>query len=118
MAPKLPRLVERTLSRLIRTFSPEQVVLFGSYAKGTQHGSSDVDLLIVADLAGSPEIYSKRARQLCGDCFPHIDVVFATPAEVLAAERDRSPFLLSILGTGVVIHRREGLKSGAGGGLS
>jgi hypothetical protein len=33
-------------------------------------------------------------------------VVFATPQEVLRADAARSPFLLSILGTGVEVYRR------------
>jgi uncharacterized protein len=106
MLHELPPLVQRTLQRLIRAFVPEQIMLFGSYAKGTTHAGSDVDLLIVADLAGSPAIHNRRARQLAADCFPRIDVVFATPQEVVSAETAKSPFLLSILGTGVVIYRR------------
>ena len=31
----------------MREFSPEQVILFGSYAKGTARPDSDVDLLVV-----------------------------------------------------------------------
>ena len=63
-------------------------------------------MLIVADLPGKPESHNRRARQLSSDCFPRIDVVFATPQEVLRADAARSPFLLSILGTGVEVYRR------------
>jgi predicted nucleotidyltransferase len=108
MAVELPKLVERTVQRLIGAFGPEQIVLFGSYAKGTRHAGSDVDLLIVADLVGNPEVHNRRARQLAGDCFPRIDMVFASPEEVLSAGGARSPFLESILGSGVVIYRRNG----------
>jgi hypothetical protein len=66
-----------------------------------------VDLLVVADLAGNPAIYNRRARQLAADSFPRIDVVFATPQEVASAPTAKSPFLLSILGTGVVIYQRK-----------
>jgi predicted nucleotidyltransferase len=102
----LPPLVERTLQRLIRAFDPERIVLFGSYAKGSHHLHSDVDLLIVADLPGNPAIHSRRARQLAADSFPRIDVVFATPQEIASADSAKSPFLLSILGSGLVIYQR------------
>lgn len=105
----LPPLVRRTVERLIAAFAPEEIRVFGSYAKGTQHGGSDVDLLVVAPLAGwSADTHQRRARQLAADCFPPIDVVFCTPAERDGAARLASPFLASILESGQVIYRRNG----------
>ena len=103
---EMPPLVQRTLQRLIRAFAPERIVLFGSYAKGTVHGGSDVDLLVIANLEGNPTFHQRRARQLAADCFPRVDVVFATPAEVAEAATARSPFLLSILGNGITLYTR------------
>jgi len=102
----LPPLVQRTLERLIRAFAPERIVLFGSYAKGTVHGGSDVDLLVIANLEGNPAFHQRRARQLAADCFPRVDVVFATPLEVAEAATAKSPFLLSILGKGITLYAR------------
>ena len=107
MPANVPPLVQRAVDRLVLSFSPEKVVLFGSYAKDTIHLGSDVDLLVVADLSRSPEAYQRRARQLTADCFPLVDVVFASPADVAVAAEARSPFLHSILGGGVVIYERE-----------
>jgi uncharacterized protein len=104
MAPDLPPLVQRTLKRLIAAFAPQRVILFGSYAKGTAHGGSDVDLLVVANLGANKDLQQRRASQLASDCFPRVDVVLATPTEVADAGRAKSPFLLSILGTGIEIY--------------
>lgn len=106
MPVRLSPLVERTLQRLIRAFAPERVVLFGSYAKGTTRAGSDVDLLIIAHLAGNPMFHERRARQLTADCFPRVDIVFATPEDVATASAARSPFLQSILGTGITLYCR------------
>lgn len=106
MPPDLPPLVQRTLRRLIRAFSPERIVLFGSYAKGTVHDRSDVDLLVIANLEGNPAFHQRRARQQAADCFPPIDVVFATPADVTGAASAKSPFLLTILRSGITIYTR------------
>jgi predicted nucleotidyltransferase len=106
MGPELPPLVERTLARLIRAFAPERVVLFGSYAKGTANGESDVDLLVIANIQGSIAHYQRLARQLAADCFPRIDVVVATPTEVANAADARSPFLASILTHSVTLYTR------------
>jgi len=105
----LPPLVQRTVERLIAAFAPEEIRVFGSYAKGTQHAGSDVDLLVVAPLGGrSADAHQRRARQLATDCFPPVDVVLCTPAERDGAAHLGSPFLASILETGQVIYRRDG----------
>jgi uncharacterized protein len=106
MSLPLPPLVHRTLQRLIRAFAPERIVLFGSYAKGTSHDDSDVDLLVVADLDGDPVFHQRRARQLTADCFPPVDVVFCRSEDLAEAATSRSPFLLSILGSGQTIYSR------------
>lgn len=102
----LPILVQRTVARLIRAFAPERIVLFGSYAKGAVHPASDVDLLVVSNLQGNPVFHHRRARQLAADCFPPVDIVFATPDDIANAATARSPFLLSILGSGLTIYSR------------
>jgi predicted nucleotidyltransferase len=102
----LPPLAERTLQRLIRTFSPDKVLLFGSYAKGTQHAFSDVDFLVIGNFRGSALSLKQRARQISSDCFPPVDVVFATPEEVADANLQRSPFLMSVVGKGVVVYEK------------
>lgn len=40
----------RALAKIIaEKFNPEEIILFGSYAYGKPHASSDVDLLVVMD---------------------------------------------------------------------
>lgn len=104
--PTLPPLVERTLLRLIRAFAPERVLLFGSRAKGMEKASSDIDLLVIAQVEGDPALHQRRAKQLASDCFPRVDVVIATPEEVANAAHARSPFLLSILDSGIPLYTR------------
>jgi predicted nucleotidyltransferase len=103
----LPPALARVIERFVRAFAPEAIVLFGSYAKGTQRPGSDVDLLVVAELLGSTEFHLRRAHQLAADCFPPIDVVFATPAEIAEAGSAPSPFLQSILGRGELVYCRS-----------
>src|SRR5262249_34097366 len=100
--------LRRVVGRYVRAFAPQRIVLFGSYAKGTNHSGSDVDLLVVADVREGAARHLRRARQLAADCFPPVDVVFATPEEVAGAATAASPFLLSILGSGVTLYERPG----------
>ena len=103
MPPHLPPLIQRTLLRLVRSYSPERILLFGSHAKGTARAGSDYDLLVIANVGENRAAHLRRARQLASDCFPPVDVVFATPREVAEVATARSPFLQSILGSGITV---------------
>ncbi len=102
-----PAFLSRVLERLVRSFAPGRIVIFGSYAKGTARPGSDVDLLVVADLEGDPVALQRRARQLVADSFPPVDVVLCTPEDVAEAHTARSPFLLSVLGSGITVYCRS-----------
>ena len=102
-----PAFLRRSIERLVRAFAPDHIILFGSYAKGTARLGSDVDLLVVADLAGDPLTHLRRARQLVADAFPPVDIVLCTPEDVAEAPTARSPFLLSVLGSGITVYSRS-----------
>jgi predicted nucleotidyltransferase len=116
MEPRQPlAFLHRPIERLARAFAPERIMLFGSYAKGTAHPGSDADLLVVADFEGDPAAQLRRARQLVADCFPVVDVVFCTPEDVARAQVARSPFLLSVLESGVTVYQRTAARPSSAG---
>ena len=41
------RAIRRFARRIAEKFQPEKIILFGSYAYGTPHNESDVDLLVI-----------------------------------------------------------------------
>ncbi len=47
MIPK--ELIDEVIRRLIKTYNPEAIYIFGSYAWGTPTEDSDLDLLIIVD---------------------------------------------------------------------
>lgn len=106
-APPLPPFLRTPIERLVRALAPARIVLFGSYAKGSERPGSDVDLLVIADAAAEPAAFARRARQLVATNFPPIDIVLCTPEEAEHADRARSPFLQSILGSGVTVYSRQ-----------
>jgi len=115
MTPQLPPLVERTVQRLIRAFAPERIAVFGSFAKRTTHLASDIDLLVVTRSGENRSQQERRARQLAADCFPEVDIVFATLDEIAAAHEARSPFLHSILGSAITLYESRPQESPADG---
>jgi predicted nucleotidyltransferase len=104
MLQPAPPYLRRPLERLVRAFAPTQIVLFGSHAKGEAQPGSDVDLLVVADLDGDRTLHLRRARQLVAASFPPIDIVLCTPEEAGGAATAASPFLASVLESGVVLY--------------
>jgi predicted nucleotidyltransferase len=75
-------LVERIVNRIVEAIHPEKVILFGSRARGTADGDSDVDLAVVYS---GPE--SKREIQIqIHKLFRHpdfsLDVFVLTPEEL------------------------------------
>jgi predicted nucleotidyltransferase len=99
-----PTFLKTPIQRLARALAPTRIVLFGSYAKGTERPDSDVDLLVIADAAREPATAMRRARQLVATNFPPIDVVLCTPEDAQHADCVLSPFLQSILESGVTIY--------------
>lgn len=52
------------VTELVRRYRPERVVLFGSYAYGSPHEESDIDLLIVTDHSPRREELWRAAHEL------------------------------------------------------
>ncbi len=47
-SPNIPlAAIRRFVRRIAERFRPEKIILFGSYAYGTPHNESDVDLLVI-----------------------------------------------------------------------
>ena len=94
------RKIEEMVRRIVERFHPEQVILFGSYARGKAGPDSDVDLLVVMPVSGSKrKIAVEIDLALAGMGLPK-DIIVVTPEEV-ARLRD-------IIGTIIYPAVREG----------
>ncbi|RMI05029.1 MAG: nucleotidyltransferase domain-containing protein [Calditrichaeota bacterium] len=51
----LPLIVEK-----LKKLRPYKVILFGSYARGTSHPDSDIDLLVVLDTESIPQTFQEH----------------------------------------------------------
>ena len=78
----LQETLDEIVSRIVKQFHPEKIILFGSHARGTIDINSDVDLLIVMPV---PDTRRKLATEidlsLVGIDLP-TDVIVVTPEEV------------------------------------
>lgn len=96
--------IDKVVSLIVENVNPDKIVLFGSYAYGTPHEDSDLDLLIIKDTA--VEKY-KRVREvrkyLRGTKIP-MDLLVYTNTEVEESKDDRTSFLYRILEKGRVLY--------------
>jgi predicted nucleotidyltransferase len=94
-------LLAEIVRRLVNTYLPEQIYLFGSRARGDSHGDSDYDLLvIVADLAPPDRrdsIHAYRALRGTG-----------TAADVIVMTRSYFDWMLDAAASLPATVQREG----------
>jgi len=83
-----------------REFAPQEVILFGSYARGDQTADSDIDLLIVFPHGVDKAAEAIRIRRAIGRINTGVDIVVSSAQEVAEWE--------DVLGTIFYYARREG----------
>ena len=93
--------VTRFSDALRTIFDPVMVVLYGSYAKGTQTSLSDIDVAVIVDnvkgdfLDKEAQLY--RLRREIDDRIEPI---------LLEIDCDRSGFLHTVINTGEIVYKR------------
>lgn len=104
---QLPGAVQEIVETIRRGYDPERIIVFGSYARGTQGKGSDLDLLVVKDTTAR---WTDRVRAVSGLVTPRrvpMDIIVRTPAEVNEALRHRELFIRQVMEEGVVAYERE-----------
>jgi len=79
-------IIQKIKERLVSSFRPQRIILFGSQARGTADDRSDVDILVVCNFEGKRrQLMLEMDRSLIGLKLAR-DIVILTPEEF---ERDR-----------------------------
>jgi predicted nucleotidyltransferase len=92
--------------RIVALCNPERVYLFGSYAKGTAHEGSDLDLLIVAPSV-LPRLHRGKVLSATLRTFPcHFDLLFFTSQELEEELKDPYSFISCIMAGGRLLYRK------------
>ena len=76
------------IERIVSEFSPLQVLLFGSRARGDARPDSDIDLIVVFEEIGDFHDQCGKIYNALGDIGFPVDVFVATPEEI----EKRSPW--------------------------
>jgi uncharacterized protein len=72
--------IRQFVDRVVESFSPERVILFGSHARGDAATDSDVDLLVVMPTTLEPLDQAVEIRRRVRRSFP-LDLIVKTPTE-------------------------------------
>ena len=46
---ELMKIVQKYVDKILENYNVEAIILFGSYAKGTEHEDSDIDIAVITD---------------------------------------------------------------------
>jgi predicted nucleotidyltransferase len=92
--------VQQYASAVTQEFSPNAIVLYGSYAKGNPHADSDIDVAVIFDgFSGDWLKTSNRLWRLTEGISLYIEPI------LLDSTEDKSGFVSNIYKTGQVIYR-------------
>lgn len=104
------RLTEEILSqitaKIVGNFQPEKVILFGSHAWGDPPTYSDVDILVVMDVEGSPIRKEAEISATARPKYVPMDIIVRTPEQIQHRLRIGDPFICRIMKEGRVLYEQ------------
>lgn len=95
--------LELIIRRIVEVAKPEQIILFGSAARGAMGPNSDVDLLVIESGVNRLELMGEIYRNLHGVGGP-VDVIVATPEDVERYRNSHSLVFAPALREGSVVY--------------
>ena len=90
-----------------REFSPQRVLLFGSYARGNPSEDSDVDLLVIMPTRKRTIQQALEIRRRIPREFP-LDLLVKTPQDFARRLAMKDSFLISALAEGETLYESSG----------
>src|SRR5437868_3892507 len=99
------RVIRDFARRVAEHFHPDKVILFGSYAYGTPHADSDVDILVVMP-ARSQLSQAVRIELACDPYFP-LDIIVRTPENMRWRLEEGDSFLREIVSRGKILYEKD-----------
>jgi predicted nucleotidyltransferase len=100
-------LLQTITRKIVRKFSPERVILFGSAAEGKAQKNSDIDLFIVMHSRLRRDNRSVAVSKLFADRQFAMDVLVYTPDEIKQSLKRGNFFVKEILEKGRVLYEKR-----------
>jgi predicted nucleotidyltransferase len=110
----VPMAVIRRFARQVaQRFEPERIILFGSYAYGTPHADSDVDVLVVMPTRNQLD-QAFKIHWTIQPPFP-LDIIVRTPKNMKWRLEEGESFLTEVVSRGKVLYEANHKGVGAEG---
>ena len=103
--------IRRYARQVAERFRPNKIILFGSYAYGTPHEDSDVDLMVVMPAANHVS-QAVRIRLALPAPFP-MDLLVRTPDDLRRELREEDWFVREVVEKGKVLYEAKDGSMGA-----
>ncbi len=107
MTGRLDPVLEAITSVIVEYCDPDEVVLFGSWAKGATHRYSDVDLLVIGPFTTSTWIRDRELREALHEFPVTIDLHLLTPPELAVEVAKPYTYLNTLRATSRSLYRRS-----------
>jgi predicted nucleotidyltransferase len=106
-------LLQTVVNRILEATDPQQIILFGSRARGEHGPHSDLDLLIVQESElPRPQRYAQVRRLFWGMGIP-MDILVYTPDEFARYQDIPGSFTHTVKHEGKVLYARPRERTGA-----
>jgi predicted nucleotidyltransferase len=99
------RVIRRFARQVAERFQPDKIILFGSYAYGTPHADSDVDILVIMP-ARNEHDQAFKIRCAVPSQFP-MDLLVFKPQHVKWRLEERESFLTEIMTKGKILYEKN-----------
>jgi len=97
--------IRRYARQVAERFRPNKIILFGSYAYGTPHEDSDVDLMVVMPAANHVS-QAVRIRLVLPAPFP-MDLLVRTPDDLRQELKEEDWFVREVVEKGKVLYEAK-----------
>ena len=97
-------LLSEIVSKIVKHFHPDKVILFGSRAWGEPTKESDLDILVVMDVDGSPIRKAAEISSIARPGFLPMDIIVRTSDEIERRIGIGDPFIRRIIDKGKVLY--------------
>lgn len=105
------RLIRRFARDVAEKFQPDKIILFGSYAYGTPHADSDVDILVIMPARNQLD-QAVRIDCALDPPFP-LDLIVRTPKNMKWRLEEGDSFLREIMTKGKILYEKDDRRMGA-----
>ena len=99
------RVIRRYARAIAEEFCPDRIILFGSYAYGTPHADSDVDILVVMPARNQIDQAVKIHLAILPP-FP-LDLIVRTPTNMKWRLAEGDSFLREVVTKGKVLYEKD-----------